>query len=270
MCEYHTGQERTLWEPWITGERQAVQRNMKVVDPPAFETNDHELIYECVEQHGAVSPKEIHEQVQLESDQVAEIVTDLKCNGYLTEYDGRLQLALGTGIETTHQIARSAVTIRSTRQEDLPAVIDTIQHVNANEFYPSAEDLVTRLTREGVLQRHTDTETRVVFVSIIDDGMIGWVHVGASTLQRVRQTVELTLGVRTGYRDQGIGSRLLERGCEWAASKTYQKACQRLPMTNERARSFLESHDWETETIRRNHYDRVDERIDEVVMVIEL
>lgn len=243
---------------------------MKVVDPPSFETNDHEHIYECVERHGAVSPDEIHEQVQLESDQVTEIVIDLKCSGYLAEYDGKLQLALGTGVETTHQLDGAIITIRSTRQDDLSVVIDTIQQVIATGHYPSAEDLSIRLTREGVLTRHNDAETRVVFVPTIDDDMVGWVHVGASTLQRVRQTVELTLGVRTGYRDQGIGSHLLERGCEWAASNSYRKACQRLPLTNERARSFLASHDWKTETIRRNHYDRADERIDEIVMVIGL
>jgi L-amino acid N-acyltransferase YncA len=243
---------------------------MNVVEPPSFETTGHKRIYEYVEQHGAVSPNGIHDQVQLESDQVDEIVAALKRDGYLTKYDGRLQLALGITSETTHQLNGPVVTIRPARQEDLPVIIDTIQHVIATMLYPSAESLATRLTRDGVLKRHNDAETRMVFLPTVDDDIVGWVHVGASKLQRIRQTVEMTLGVRTGYRDQGIGSQLLERGCEWAASSTYQKACQRLPMTNEHALSFLESHNWEIETIRRNHYDGDDERIDEVEIAIEL
>lgn len=243
---------------------------MNAVDPPSFDTNDHERIYEHIEHVGAVSPNGIHEQVPLESGPVDEIVTDLKRGGYITECNGRLQLALGAGSETTHQLAGTVVTIRFARQEDLSAIINTIQQVTGNVLYPSAENLVSRLTRDGVLKRHNDTETRVIFVPTVDDDIIGWMHVGSSKLQRVRQTVELTLGVRSGYRDQSIGSRLLERGCEWAASNAYLKACQRLPMTNEHACSFLESHDWETETIRRNHYDRADERIDEVVMITKL
>lgn len=243
---------------------------MNAVEMPSFETSDHERVYEYIEHNGAVSPSGIDEQVQLESDHVDEIMADLICDGYVIDFDGRLQLALGVGAETTHELDGTVVTIRSARQEDMPAIIDTIQHVVANVFYPRAEDLATRLDRDRVLKRHTDAETRVVFVPTVDDDVVGWVHVGASKLQRVRQTVEVTLGVHTGYRNQGIGSQLLECGCEWAASNTYRKACQRLPRTNDQARSFLESHDWEMEIIRRNHSDRFDERIDEVVMVIDL
>ena len=239
---------------------------MNAVETPSFETDDHERIYTHIEHSGAVSPDGVHEEVPLESEQVSEIVDGLVRDGYLTEFNGRLQLALGVDFETTHQVDGTVVTIRSARQKDVSAIIETIQQIIANVRYPRAEDLVTKLIQDGVVKRHNGVETRVFFVSTVDDELVGWVHVGASTLQRLRQTVELTLGVRSELRERGIGSHLLKHGCEWAASNAYQKAFQRLPMTNERALSFLQSHNWEIETVRRNHYDR----IDEVVMAIEL
>ncbi|MFC7155047.1 GNAT family N-acetyltransferase [Halomarina halobia] len=242
---------------------------MNAVERLSFETSHHERIYEHIERNGTVSRDALLDLVQLGPERTEEVVRDLKCDEYVCESDGRLELGLGTGLETT-QVSGTAVTVRPARQEDLPAIVDAIRRVIANVLYPSAEDLASRLDVEGVLKRHNDAETRMFFVATVDGKSVGWVHIGASTLQRSRRTVELTLGVRTEYSEQGIGSQLLEHGCGWAASNTYRKACQRLPRTNERGLAFLDARNWETKTIRRNHYDRGDERIDEVMIFVEL
>jgi ribosomal protein S18 acetylase RimI-like enzyme len=68
------------------------------------------------------------------------------------------------------------------------------------------------------------------------------------------------------YRGHGIGSHLLERGVEWAASRGFEKIYQSVPSTNEGALEFLAEHGWEEEAVREGHYKLEGEYIDEVML----
>ncbi len=72
------------------------------------------------------------------------------------------------------------------------------------------------------------------------------------------------------YRGHGIGSQLLARGTEWAASNGYEKLYNSVPSTNEDAIEFLEDHGWDTDAIREDHYKIDDEYVDEVMMAVDL
>jgi ribosomal protein S18 acetylase RimI-like enzyme len=72
--------------------------------------------------------------------------------------------------------------------------------------------------------------------------------------------------VKTDHRGRGIGSKLLDRGVEWARANGYRKVYNSVPMTNEKALEFLDEHGWETEAIRREHYTIDGEYVDEVMM----
>lgn len=243
---------------------------MNAAEPPSFETTDHERIYEYIEQHGVVAPDELPGLADLDPAGVERVLAALDRDGLVAERDGTLRLAIGDGAETSHRLDGSTVVVRVARQEELPAIVEAMQRVLATVFWPSLERLATRLDRDDALIRHNAAQTRVFFVPTIGDDIVGWVHVGASALQRVRGTAEITLGVQPEDRGRGIGSRLLGRGCEWAASNGYRKARHGLPATNDRGVAFLQSHGWEVETIRRNHYDDGDDRIDEVELAIDL
>jgi ribosomal protein S18 acetylase RimI-like enzyme len=78
------------------------------------------------------------------------------------------------------------------------------------------------------------------------------------------------VGVLDDYQGHSIGSHLLERGLEWAASNDYEKVYQSAPSTNEYAIEFLKDHGWETEAVREDHYKIDDEYVDEVMMAVEL
>lgn len=243
---------------------------MNAADEPSFETDDHARIFRYVERHGAATPDDIDAGVRFDAASVAAVVTDLERDGYLSEFDGTLQLALGADSDVTHERGGDSITIRPGRQGDLSTVVDVVRDVVADVRYPRADTFVGHLEREGLLKRYNARRTRMVFTATVAAEPVGWIHLGASALQRSRRTVEGTLGVRPGFRDRGIGTLLLQRGCAWAAVAGFGKACQRLPATNDRAVTFLTAAGWERETIRRNHYDCGGNPVDEVKMAIDL
>ncbi|MFB6301487.1 MAG: N-acetyltransferase family protein [Haloferacaceae archaeon] len=243
---------------------------MNAVDEPSFETDDHARVFRYVERHGAVAPDDIDAGVRLDATGVDEAVTDLKRDEYLSEFDGTLQLVLGADSAVTHERGGDSITIRPGRQDHLSTIVDAVRDVVADVRYPRAETFVGHLEQEGLLQRYNAQRTRMVFTATVAAGPVGWVHLGASALQRSRRTVEGTLGVRDEFRCRGIGTLLLQRGCAWAAAAGFGKVCQRLPATNDRAVTFLTTAGWETETIRRNHYDCGGDPVDEVKMAIDL
>lgn len=248
-----------------TDARQTI--GMNAVEKPSFENRAQERIYECIEREGAVGRDDLLNRIPFDADSVAELVDELVCDGYLIDVDGTLELGLGTGGDGVD--VADAVTIRSGRQQDLLPLTDTIRRVVTGIHYPSADALVSRLERERVLKRHDATETRMVFVAVDDGELVGWVHLGASAMQRARRTAELTLGVRVEHRERGIGTHLLRRGTEWGTANRFRTLRQRIAGSNDGALAFLDGHDWEKETIRRNRYVGDGSRIDEVVMVTD-
>lgn len=243
---------------------------MNAVGKPSFETDDHARVFRYVERHGTAAPDDLDAGVRIDSTGVTEAVADLEREGYLSEFDGTLQLALGADADVTHERDGHSVTIGPGRQGNLSPIIDVIRDVVTEVRYPRAETFVGQLERDGLLKRHNARRTRMVFTASVADEPVGWFHLGASALQRSRRMVEGTLGVRDGFRNRGIGTHLLQRGCEWAAFVGFEKACQRLPATNDRAVSFLTTAGWETETVRRNTTDREEDPVDEVKMAIDL
>ena len=118
--------------------------------------------------------------------------------------------------------------------------------------------------------RHNELESRIFFVATVDGEVVGWVHLKHPETEKLSHTAELTLGVTEEYRGRGIGSRLLERGLEWAGEQGFEKIYNSLPATNEAAIEFLAGRGWREEARRADHY-RIDgEYVDEVMMAAEL
>jgi len=96
--------------------------------------------------------------------------------------------------------------------------------------------------------------------------VVGWTHLSLPQVDKMQNTAKLTVGVRESCRGNGIGSQLLGRALDWAEANGYQKVYNSVPATNDGALAFLESHGWETEGVRRDHYTIGDELVDEVMM----
>jgi len=138
--------------------------------------------------------------------------------GYLRERDGRLRISLHTGADEEYSTNGVRYVIRPARQGDYSGILGTIREITAERTYLVAESVAEQIDHEGVLIRHNKVETRMFFVAMDGDEVVGWAHVQAPELEKLKHTAELSLGVLPEYRRHGIGSHLLHRGMEWAAT----------------------------------------------------
>jgi GNAT superfamily N-acetyltransferase len=243
-------------------------------------------IYEHVEQNGAVEPETVRKNVliqpetaskparsgaglepsvKMSTEEFNHHVSILKRDGYLQETAGRLRVALPLDEDAeTVEIDGLEATIRPARQEDITGIIGVIETIASVDSYVVAERLAEEIADDEVLLRQNDSEERVFFVATVDDDAVGWIHVGGENLPKMGHTATLTIGVLERYRGKGLGSKLMERGLEWARRRDYEKVYQNLPATNESGISFLESQGWTVESARTDHYRFGDDRVDEV------
>jgi L-amino acid N-acyltransferase YncA len=243
---------------------------MSFRDPLEFGHADRKQIYEYVERHGAVDPAEVQDRLNIEPGGFRHHVAILKRDGRLEEQGGTLRVTIDAGAREEYHSEDLEFHIRPARQDDLSGIIGAIRQVAEERTYIEAESVADEIDHDEVLLRHNELESRMFFVATVDEEVVGWVHLYAPELEKLSHTAELTVGVLDGYRGHGIGSHLLARGLEWAASNGYERVYQSVPSTNEDAIEFLETHDWKTEAVREKHYKLNGEYVDEVMMAVDL
>lgn len=282
---------------------------------PTFSFDDEiqRTVYEYVERNGAVDLDELARSIRIDADathskparsgtytetvcpptaDLESCLESLKDQGYLTESEGKLRVAL-SATPTEFDLENGTVTIRPAREEDRDGVVETMREVAAEGTYIVAENVATQLERESALVRANEERSRVFFVAVFepepesetDTGegtapdtdettapdadestVVGWLHVDAHELPSLRHTAELTVGVTPEFRRDGIGSSLLEYGLEWAGEAGYRKIYQNLPATNEAAIEFLEENGWQREGEHEEQYRIDDAYVDEVML----
>ncbi|NEU56829.1 helix-turn-helix domain-containing GNAT family N-acetyltransferase [Halorussus sp. MSC15.2] len=235
-----------------------------------FEHEDRKRIYEYVESHGEVDAADVRDRLHIDPGGFRHHVAILKRDGYLEERDGKLRASFDEGAAEEYDVDDFEFTIRPARQEDLSGIVGAIRRVAEQGSYIVAESVADEIDHDEALLRHNEIESRMFFVATVGDEVVGWVHLYAPELDKLSHTAELTVGVLADYRGHGVGSHLLERGLEWAASNGYEKVYQSVPSANDDAIAFLEEHGWETEAVRENHYRIDDDYVDEVMMAVEL
>jgi ribosomal protein S18 acetylase RimI-like enzyme len=243
---------------------------MELAEPPQFDHRDREDIYEYVESHGSVDPAEMRTSLHMEPRPFGHHVAILKRDGVLQAVEGELRIAYEETAEEEFAEDGVEFVIRQARQEDLTGLVGAIREAIGGKTYVDAETVADVVDNEGVLLRHNELESRIFFVACVEDEVVGWVHLKHPEIAKLSHTAELTLGVLERYRGHGIGSHLLERGLEWAGTQGYEKIYNSVPSTNEEGIEFLETHDWETEAVRADHYKLDGEYIDEVMLAKQL
>jgi L-amino acid N-acyltransferase YncA len=237
---------------------------------PTFETRDRKRIYEFVDSRGEATVDELVDADLLtDPDRYQQLIAVMKRDGLLEEDDGTLRPAMDAGVEETHDIDGTEVTIRPARQEDISGIIGVMKQIADEKRYIVAEDVARELAADSALMRG-DLEDRRFFVATIDDEVVGWCGVERPQLEKLAHTAELTLGILEEYRDEDIGSHLLQRAMSWAKKEDFHKVYNSVPSTNISGIEFLEDHGWDTEAIRRNHYRIDDEFVDEVMMAYRM
>ena len=237
---------------------------------PEFDTDVRKRVFAHVERHGTAEPSAVASAVGVDPESFNHHVTVLKRDGYLESVDGDLRVTRDPGEAEEHREAGVAYEIRPAREDDLPGLVGAIRTVAGARTDVEAETVAEQLDYEDVLLRHNVVETRMFFVGTVGDEVVGWAHVETPEIAKLAHTAELTLGVMEGYRRHGMGSHLLQRALEWAASNDLEKVYSSLPSTNDVGVDFLHSLGWETEAVREGHY-RVDgEFVDEVMLAKRL
>jgi L-amino acid N-acyltransferase YncA len=244
---------------------------MELTDDFEFGHRDREDIYRYVERAGTADPEDLRQSLHMDPRGFGHHVAILKRDGILDEDErGRLRVAYEEDAEEEFSNEDVEFTIRQARQEDLTGLVGAIRQAVESKTYVDAETVADVLDSEGVLLRHNEVESRMFFVATVSDDVVGWVHIKHPETDKLSHTAELTVGVLDEYRGHGIGSHLLERGVEWAASQGYEKIYQSIPASNEDAIDFLQAHDWEVEAVREDHYKIEEAYVDETMLARKL
>jgi len=239
---------------------------MELTERLDFDHQDRRDIYEYVESHGPSDPETVRSALSMGERAFGHHRAILKRDGVLEEAEGELRIAFDTGAEEEFEADAVEFAIRPAREEDLTGLVGAIRASVGGGEYVDAETVADVVEDEGVLLRHNDLESRIFFVATVNDEVVGWVHLKHPELEKLSHTAELTVGVLEQYRGHGIGSHLLERGLEWAASQGFERIYQSVPATNERAIDFLDARGWEVEAVREDHYKLGGDYVDEVML----
>jgi ribosomal protein S18 acetylase RimI-like enzyme len=244
---------------------------MEFSDKVEFSHRDRKDIYEYIERAGSVGYEDARRALNMSPEAFGHHVAVLRRDGVLArDEDDELRIAFEDPSEETYVEDGIEVTIRQAREDDLTGLIGAIREALADKTYIEGETVADVVESENVLLRHNELEKRVFFVATIHDDVVGWVHITAPELEKLAHTAEITVGVIDEYRGHGIGTKLLDRGVDWALDHGFEKLYNSVPSSNEAAIGFLESRGWETEAVRKKHYKIDDEYVDEVMMATML
>lgn len=243
---------------------------MEVLEKPEISHDHRRDVYEYIEREGATKPEAVRRALGMEPRQFGHHVAILKRDSVIEEADGKLRVAFDAGAKEEFTEGELSYAIRQAREEDLTGLVGSIREAIGGGEYVKAETVADIIDSEGVLLRYNEIESRIFFVACVEGEVVGWVHLKHVDLQKLKHTAELTLGVLEAYRGHGIGSQLLERGINWADGQGLEKIYNAIPASNETAIDFLESHGFEIEAVREDHYKLNGHYIDEVMMAREL
>ena len=243
---------------------------MSISDKLEFGHRDRKDLYEYVERHGRVSVEEAKRELFPHDERrFAHQLAVLKRDGYLDQEGDELRASLEPeGEEEVFERDETEYAIRPARQEDLSGVTGVIRQVAEEKRYIVAESVAEMIDHQNVLLRHNEVESRIFFVALVGDEVVGWAHIEAQEMDKLRHTARLTFGVMDEYRGHGIGTRLFERALGWASDNGYEKIYQSIPATNEVALEFLEDKGCEVEAAREDHYKIDGEYVDEMMLAV--
>lgn len=243
---------------------------MEITERLNFDHKDRKDVYDYIESHGTVREDEVRRALRMDPGAIGSHLTILRRDGYIRKVGDKVQVAYEEEEAHTHSSDGVEFTIRSAQEVDLDRLVDTINEVAEEGTYIEAETVADVIDHEEVILRHNETGARMFFVASVADDVVGWVHLDLPEAEKLSHTAVLTVGLRSDFRGHGIGSKLLERGTEWAREHGFEKLYNSVPATNEQAIAFLEDHGWKTEAVREDHYKMNGDYVDEVMMAVDL
>jgi RimJ/RimL family protein N-acetyltransferase len=162
----------------------------------------------------------------------------------------------------------SEVDIREATAEDLPEIITLSETVAAEGRWIGMQSPIDVQRVTGRFLTHVAGTMHLSLVAVSAEGVVGQLQIAVTPYG----VADLGMMLAAGYRGQGLGRRLLDRGIAWAAARVdvHKLELQVWPH-NAAAIALYRSAGFEQEGYLRRHYRRRNGEIwDAIIMGLQL
>jgi hypothetical protein len=158
-------------------------------------------------------------------------------------------------------------TIRRAAPADAPFVIAGINAVCAEGWYFYTDAFVITPPWEAVLYRPEQTPQHLLMVAQLDGKIVGAARLFSGVYgSKDRHVGEMGAFVLAPWRNQGIGTALVQQALEWAGQRGLEKVVLSVFATNRRAIHVFEKCGFAVEGARRRQYKIAGQYVDELFM----
>lgn len=139
--------------------------------------------------------------------------------------------------------------IRDTLPEDAKAVSVLVDAVARERRYLAATVGFSQESTESFIKSVTAAKG-VHLVALLDNVVVGWCDITPASFEGMTHVGRLGMGVKTGFRGQGIGERLLKA----ALSRAFERGLERVELevfrSNDSAVRLYEAHGFLREGVK--------------------
>ncbi len=157
------------------------------------------------------------------------------------------------------------VVLRPARMEDAESTMRNVNRIGREGIYIMVEE-VPDLESERRWLEEFDGVRNVLIVAVDRGEVIGAADCHAGAFPKDRHVGGIGIAIQDGWREAGLGRRLMERILEWMRARGFAKAELAVFATNVRARRLYESLGFGEEGVRRRHVRIGDDYVDEILM----
>jgi len=167
------------------------------------------------------------------------------------------------------------IIIREAQPEDAAPLIAFVQRLveepAVNLVTTPGEFNFTVEEERRYLADHAASDNSIFLIAEADGRIIGTLNCSGGTRQALRHTTILGMSVAREWRNQGVGSRLMQRAIEWAKSAGVVSRIElSVFVRNETAIHLYQKFGFVTEGRRRRAIYRDGEYLDDLIMALLL
>jgi ribosomal protein S18 acetylase RimI-like enzyme len=145
------------------------------------------------------------------------------------------------------------ILVRNAHPSDAPSIISIKKEVISEKIYMLREEDEAQLTEESEtkeIREHLDREGSVYIVAEHGENIAGFLEFLNGSLKRTKHAGMLSVYLRNDYREDGIGSMLMEELIHWAQNNVLiEKLTLAVFSINSRAIGLYRKHGFEVEGI---------------------
>jgi RimJ/RimL family protein N-acetyltransferase len=147
------------------------------------------------------------------------------------------------------------IQIRSALVQDARAILELSQSVIAEEIYQltsSSEFKMTLEAEEKWIQNHLSDPNRIILIAEVNSQIVGMLDFANGHRKRIAHTGQFGMSIASPFRNQGVGSILLQALFEWAKENQFiEKICLSVHSDNQAAIALYKKMGFEIEGVRK-------------------